>query len=223
MMRETKPTGEDMGNYHEGQRQLQDQFDSRRLADRLEQTIVHDTITPDDRDFIERRDFFFLSTVDAEGQPTCSFKGGPRGFVKVVDERTIAFPSYDGNGMFLSMGNLLANPRVGMLFIDFEKPNRLRLNGTASIDHHDPLIKDFHEAQFVIRVTVKQLFPNCPRYIPRFRRVEDSPYVPAPGRATPFPNWKQIDFIRDSLPETDLKTVDELPVITIEEFVASIK
>jgi predicted pyridoxine 5'-phosphate oxidase superfamily flavin-nucleotide-binding protein len=212
-----------MSSYHEGQRQLQDRFDSRRLADRLDQTIIHDTITPDDRAFIESREFFFLSTVDAEGQPNCSFKGGPAGFVKVMDERTIAFPSYDGNGMFLSMGNLLANPRVGILFIDFERPSRLRLNGTASIDHDDPLIGEFHEAQFVVRVTVKQIFPNCPRYIPRLQRVEDSPYVPRPDRDTPFPNWKQIDFVRDTLPAKDLSRVSELPPITIEEFVASIK
>ena len=121
------------------------------------------------------------------------------------------------------MGNLTAHPRVGILFIDFERPNRLRLNGTASIDHDDPLIDAYHEAQFIVRVTVRQMFPNCPRYIPRFRRVEDSPHVPKAGCETPFANWKQIDFVRDALPENDLKKVDELPAITIEEFLASIK
>ena len=211
-----------MSSFHEGQRRLQDKFDSRRLADRLDQTILHDVITPDEAAFIASRDFFFLATVDGQGQPQCSFKGGPAGFVKVVDEQTVAFPCYDGNGMFMSMGNLLANPQLGLLFIDFEKPNRLRLNGTASIVDNDPLLAEYHEAQFVVRVTVKQLFPNCPRYIPRFARVEASPYVPKPGSETPFANWKQIDFIRDALPGKDLQKVEQLPTITIEDFIASI-
>lgn len=212
-----------MSMFHDGQRSLQDKFDSRRLADRLEQTIIHDTITPDDAAFIASRDFFFLATVDGSGQPQCSFKGGAPGFVKVIDEQTIAFPCYDGNGMFMSMGNLLANPQLGLLFIDFEKPNRLRLNGTASILDDDPLLRDYHEAQFVVRVTVKQLFPNCPRYVPRLARVETSPYVPQAGCETPFANWKQIDFIRDALPAKDLAVAEQLPAITIEDFVASIK
>lgn len=212
-----------MSMFHEGQRSLQDQFDSRRLADRLEETIIHDRITPEDAAFITGRDFFFLATVDGSGQPQCSYKGGAPGFVKVVDEQTIAFPSYDGNGMFMSMGNLLANPQLGLLFIDFETPNRLRLNGVATIVENDPLLADYHEAQFIVRITVKQLFPNCPRYIPRFSRVEASPYVPQAGCETPFANWKQIDFIRDALPADDLKAVEQLPAITIEDFVASIK
>ncbi len=212
-----------MSSFHEGQRQLQDRFDTRRLADRLDQTILHDVISPDDKAFIESRDFFFISTVDASGQPTCSFKAGPAGFVRVLDEKTIAFPSFDGNGMFMSTGNLLANPKLGILFIDFERPNRLRFNGTATIDLDDPLRSEWHEAQFVVRVSAGQLFPNCPRYIPRFTRVADSPNIPQPGRETPVANWKQIDFIRDSLPAGDLKVVEALPVITIEDFIASIK
>ena len=173
--------------------------------------------------FIEEPAFFFLSTVNESGHPTVSYKGGAPGFVRVLDPATLVFPSYDGNGMFLSMGNLLTHPRVGILFIDFERPNRLRLNGTASIDQDDPLMDAYHEAQFVVRVAVRQLFPNCPRYIPRFQRVDDSPHVPKAGCETPFANWKQIDFVRDALPEKDLKKVDELPAITIEEFLASIK
>lgn len=212
-----------MSTFHDGQRRLQDHFDTRRLADRLDQTVVHDVISDDDRAFIESRDFFFLSTVDADGQPTCSFKAGPAGFVQVIDERTIAFPSYDGNGMFMSMGNLLANPKLGILFIDFEKPNRLRFNGSATIDLDDPLRAQWHDAQFIVRVRASQLFPNCPRYIPRFQRLADSAHIPQPGRDAPFAEWKQIDFIRDSLPAADLAKVGELPTITIQDFIDSIK
>ena len=119
--------------YHEGSRRLQDRFDTRRLADRLEDVKVRDTIGPEDRAFIESMDMLFLATADEHGRPTCSYKGGDPGFVRVLDERTIAFPSYDGNGMFLSAGNVLVNPEVGLLFVSFERRRRLRLNGTASI------------------------------------------------------------------------------------------
>ena len=136
--------------FHQGSRQLQDKFDTRRLADRVGD-IVHDVIDDNDRAFIERMDMFFLATVDEQGHANCSYKGGEPGFVRVVDERTIAFPNYDGNGMYLSMGNLLANPHVGLLFLDFERQRRLRLNGTASVDPADPLTAQYPEAQFVVR------------------------------------------------------------------------
>src|SRR5439155_25386252 len=128
--------------YHAGSRQLQDRFDTRRLGDRLDERFLkRPVIDPNDRAFIEQMDMFFLATSDAEGRPQCSYKGGDPGFVRVLDEHTVAFPNYDGNGMYLSMGNLLVNPHVGMLFIDFtaKRPSRLRLNGIASIDEHDPL------------------------------------------------------------------------------------
>ena len=121
--------------YHRGSRRLQDRFDTRRLADRLDERFVQrGVIDADDRAFIERMDMFFLATADAEGRPQCSYKGGEPGFVRVLDEQTVAFPNYDGNGMYLSMGNVLVNPHVGMLFVDFtaERPSRLRLNGVAS-------------------------------------------------------------------------------------------
>src|SRR5438067_13788952 len=138
--------------YHEGSRRLQDRFDTRRLADKLDERFVQRrVIEADDRAFIEARDMFFLATADAEGRPQCSYKGGDPGFVKVLDEQTLAFPNYDGNGMYLSMGNLLVNPHVGMLFIDFvsERPSRLRLNGVASVDEQDALMGAYPEAPFV--------------------------------------------------------------------------
>src|SRR5215203_545501 len=115
------------GLYHEGNRRLQDAFDTRRLADRLEEVKVRDFIDEVDRAFIEGLDMFFLATADADGRPSCSYKGGDPGFVRVLDERTVAFPSYDGNGMFLTLGNALVNPAVGLLFICFERRRRLRL------------------------------------------------------------------------------------------------
>jgi predicted pyridoxine 5'-phosphate oxidase superfamily flavin-nucleotide-binding protein len=192
--------------YHAGSRRLQDRFDTRALADRLdEKFLARSVIDADDRAFIERMDMFFLATADANGAPQSSYKGGEPGFVRVLDERTIAFPNYDGNGMYLSMGNVLENPNLGMLFIDFvsARPSRLRLNGVASIDERDELLDHYLGAQFVVRVHATQVFPNCPRYIHRMALVERSRFVPRPDRQTPVPDWKRADWACDVLPAED--------------------
>ena len=190
--------------YHEGNRTLQDRFDTRRLADRLDEAIVGDWIDANDKAFIEHCDMFFLATADEQGRPNCSYKGGEPGFVRVVDEHTIAFPNYDGNGMYLSMGNLLANPHVGLLFIDFEMRHRMRLNGEASVDENDPLMAEYPEAQFIVRVRARQVFPNCPRYIHQYRLVERSRFVPKAGCETPVPGWKVSGLTAgDVLPAED--------------------
>jgi uncharacterized protein len=192
--------------YHESSRKLQERFDTRRLADRLEEKFLsRPTIDADDRAFIERMDMFFLATADAEGRPQCSYKGGDPGFVRVLDKDTVAFPNYDGNGMYLSMGNLLENPHVGMLFIDFvaARPSRLRLNGTARIDERDQLMSEYPGAQFIVRVRADQVFPNCPRYIHRMALVERSRFVPRADEETPVPEWKRSSWACDVLPEND--------------------
>ncbi len=186
--------------YNAGSRDLQDRFDTRRLADRLQERIVHDTLSDQDRAFLERMDMFFLATVDVDGKPQCSYKGGDPGFIRVVDERTIAFPIYDGNGMFLSAGNVLANPQVGLLFVDFVNQQRMRLNGIASVDPADPLLGEFPEAQLIVRVRATEVFPNCPRYVHKLAHVERSPYVQREGCQTPQPEWKSNDWVRDALP-----------------------
>src|SRR5918911_2295042 len=131
--------------YHDGNRRLQDRFDTRRLANRIDGRLVDDVIDANDKAFIESLDMFFLATADDQGRPNCSYKGGEPGFVRVLDEHTVAFPNYDGNGMYLSAGNVLVNPNVGMLFIDFERGRRLRLNGVASVDVDDRLMEHYPE------------------------------------------------------------------------------
>ena len=195
--------------YGDGARHFQTLFDTRGLADRAREIIVHHTVTGADRALIESAEFFFLATVDAQGQPQCSFKGGEPGFVRVVDDTTIAFPSYDGNGMFLSLGNIREARRVGLLFLNFERPARLRLNGTAEVYEQDPLLALYHEAQVVVRVRVGDVFVNCPRYVPTFQKVAPSPYVPRPGRPTPIPDWKRKQVLRDVLPERDKRRLAE--------------
>ena len=191
--------------YHRGNRELQDRFDTRRLADRLAGFSEERSkqISDDDRAFIEACDMFFLATADAEGRPNCSYKGGDPGFVRVVDEQTVAFPNYDGNGMYISVGNTRVNPHVGLLFVDFEGQNRLRLNGVASVDPGDPLLANYPGAQFVVRVRVRELFANCPRYIHRYKLVERSVYVPRVNSAPPIPDWKRSDWAREVLPASD--------------------
>ncbi len=174
-----------MSLYGPHQRELQDRFDTRRLADRLEERNLRTTIDADDRRFIEARDMFFLATADEEGIVQCSYKGGEPGFVRVLDERTIAFPSYDGNGMFLSLGNLSANPSVGLLFIDFEGQKRLRLSGRASIDEAASLLAEYERAQCIVRVVATHVFPNCPRYIHKLELVQRSRFVPQAGASHP--------------------------------------
>jgi uncharacterized protein len=189
--------------YHDASRRLQDRFDTRRIADRLEEKTVRDVIDEHDRAFIEARDMFFIATADAEGKPQSSYKGGFPGFVRVLDERTIAFPNYDGNGMYLTMGNLVVNPQVGLLFIDFEGRKRMRLNGIASVEENDPLLAEYPEAQFIVRVRATEVFPNCPRYIHEYKLVQRSRFVPKADCETPVPGWKTREWAHDALPEND--------------------
>ena len=194
--------------YHDGSLHLQDHFDTRRLADRIEERLMRSTIGDDERAFIERLDMFFLATADAAGRPQCSYKGGDPGFVRVLDEHTLAFPSFDGNGMYLSLGNVRVNPHVGLLFIDFRarRPSRLRVNGIASSDESDPLLAEYPRAQLVVRVRATEVFPNCSRYIHRMELAERSRFIPRAGREAPIPDWKRAEWAVDVLPAGDPAT-----------------
>ena len=189
--------------YHPGMRQLQDRCDTRLLADRLDEKLARAAFTVDDRAFIESRPLFFLATADAAGRPDCSYKGGAPGFVRVTAGDELAFPSYDGNGMFRSLGNVLVNPAVALLFIDFERPSRLRVNGSARVVDDDPLLASHPGAQFIVRVHAARIFPNCPRYIHRMAIAEPSPYVPRAGYTPPIPKWKRFDDFADVLARDD--------------------
>ena len=183
--------------YHEGNRRLQDAFDSRRISDRLEEKLTRTAFTDDDKASIEAAIFFFIATADAEGRPDCSFKGGMPGFVRVTGPSQLAFPDYDGNGMFKSLGNLLVNANVGLLFIDMQKPRRLRVNGTATMNREDPLMAQTVGAQMIVRVNARAIFPNCPRYIPQFALAAPSIYAPRADCDFPEPKWKEFADFKD--------------------------
>ena len=194
----------DESMYHEGMRQLQDARDTRRIADRLEKVILRTAFTDQDRAFIQRCPMLFVATADAQGRPDCSYKGGMPGFVRVLDERTLALPDYDGNGMYRSWGNVLVNPNVGLLFIDFENQKRLRVSATATISADDPLRAEYPGSVFIVRMAAQRIFPVCPRYIHKMQLVELSAYVPKADYEPPVPAWKTFAEFRDALPARDL-------------------
>lgn len=187
--------------FHEGNRQLQDQFGSRALADRLVERLKRAEFNADDAKFIAAQSFFFLATADAEGRPDCSFKGGAPGFCQVLAPDLLVFPDYDGNGMFKSLGNIVANPQVGLLFITMgEKPQRLRVNGRAEVVADHPMMTAMPGAQLIVRVTPEAIFPNCPRYIPDLATGTPSKFAPLPGTPPVEPSWKTFPDYSDVVP-----------------------
>ncbi len=205
--------------YTDAQRDMQARFGTEKLAQTVQNAIVWDVIESPNTEFIESRDFFFLSTVDGEGRPTVSYKGGPPGVCHVVDEKTLIFPAYDGNGMFKSMGNAAETGKVGLLFIDFETPNRVRVQGQATVSTDDPELARYPGAKMIVRVAVESCFLNCARYIHKHQRVEASPYVPDAEGKQPHPSWKRIDFVQEALPEDDRNRTAAEGEITMDDYV----
>lgn len=205
--------------YSDAQRKIQADQDSENLAGAMAATIVFDELQEDHSDFIASRDYFFLSSVNAEGEPTVSYKGGPVGLVQVLSPKKLAFPSYDGNGMFYSMGNVAEAGKIGMLFIDMETPHRVRVQGTAKVSKDPDLMQRFPGANMVVEVDVTSAFINCARYIHKHQRLETSKYVPDEKGDQPFPSWKRIDLLQDALPGKDAGGADEAGgLITIEQY-----
>jgi predicted pyridoxine 5'-phosphate oxidase superfamily flavin-nucleotide-binding protein len=203
-------------------RTLQMAFDTRALADRVEAVALKPEIDDSAKAFIESRDMFFLSTIDHMGRPTVSYKGGVPGFVRVVDQNTLMFPSYDGNGMYLSMGNISGNAEIGMLFIDFERPFRLRAQGRAELILSGDDVKAFKEAEMVVKVAIHEVWMNCTRYVHRYKKIESSRYAPGVEDETPFCEWKRIDAIQDVVRPAEREKVQQLGTTTVEEWMGKV-
>ena len=206
--------------YTDAHRALQAEFGTTKLADRLDTDWVHETVREDEAAFIGSRDFFFLSTVDPDGMPTVSYKGGGPGFVTVVDAATLAFPGYDGNGMFYSMGNIEGQAKVGLLFIDFETPHRVRVQGHARMLRDDPLMAGYKEAKYLVKVEVTKIWVNCPRYIHKHQRIGLNKYVPPPGKETPLAAWKRLELAGDVISDEDKARVAKEGRLEVSEYQA---
>jgi predicted pyridoxine 5'-phosphate oxidase superfamily flavin-nucleotide-binding protein len=208
-----------MSLYGDSHRALHEQFDSQRMATLLE-TMDTDEVQPQHKAFIESRDMFWLATVDQEGRPQCQYKGGAPGFIRVIDPQTVVFPSYDGNGRYHSMGNISATGQVGLLFLDFESPNRLRLQGEATVSADDPLLAEYKDAELIVRIHVTHVIINCPRYIHKMKRVEQAQTVPVADKPTPFAQWKRIDVVQEALPAKDQGRAEQSGgLITMDQWV----
>lgn len=189
--------------FHAGNRELQDRYDGRRVADTLEARRRTDAFLPEHVAMIEAAACFFLATA-AEGAVDCSFKGGPPGFIRVTGPAELEFPDYDGNSMYLSLGNILQSPAIGMLFVPFDgRSLRLRLRGRARLVEDAARLAAIPGARRLVRVAVTDIFPNCPRYIPDLASGTPSPYLPAADGTALAPEWKGRDYIRPILPQDD--------------------
>lgn len=209
--------------YSKEHRVLQTQFGTSKMADRIAELASHNEFNDDAKGFIAHSAMFFLTTINDKGEPTVSYKGGDVGFVKVLDSTTLIFPNYDGNGMFLSMGNIIGNPQIGMLFISFETPHRIRVQGTASVSQDPTLLAHYKEADIVVTVKLTELWQNCPRYIPKYEKIRDSRYVPRADCETPLAEWKRVDLLQDVLPVDDLAKAQAKGTIDIVEWIGKIQ
>jgi hypothetical protein len=209
--------------YTSSQRRLQDEFETRRLADRLLEAIITPELSPQQTEFIHGRNMFFLSTVDEDGFPSCSYKGGLPGFVRVPEPRTLVFPAYDGNGMFMSLGNIEACAKVGLLFIDFQTPRRMRVRGEARLLRDGPMLKSYPGAKAAVEVAIERVWQNCPRYVHRMQLVEQSPYVPRKDGSAQLAMWKRIDIVQDVLTEADRAEAANVGLITPEDYEARVE
>ena len=194
--------------FGEGARALQDEFDSRRLAEALQTFAVHEALTDEDVELIRSQSTVWVSTVDADGWPDVSYKGGDVGFVEVVDPTELRIPSYDGNGMWRTLGNVDDTGRVALLFIDTDRPWRMRVQGTARVSTDPADVERHRGAQAVLIVTVERTFPNCGRYI--HTGGEISKFAPRLDHDPPIPDWKRIEAIRPVLPQRDQEALEHL-------------
>ena len=198
-----------MSFFTKSQSSLQKKYRGEKVADRLLQHRVYKTISPEYQEFIESSHFFFIasgghSTID------CSIKAGDPGFVKVFSPTQVCWADYDGNRMYRTLGNILEQPMVSLLFVDFVEPTKkatakrtvkLRIIGEATIDDSPEALVLFHGSKRVVKLKVDHVFPNCPRYLPSMEFKESSLYTPRVDYNPPKPEWKTRNYIIDVLDE----------------------
>lgn len=166
----------------EGERYVQAVMGSTERADRFYRDQMLDHLNPMMREFIARQEMLFIATADARGECDSSFRAGPPGFVHVIDEWTLVYPEYRGNGVFASAGNVIQNPHIGLMFLDFQHDRiGLHVNGRVKIMEDErlrPHIPDLplpqtpgQRAQMWMMVQVEEAYIHCRKHIPHLRKV----------------------------------------------------
>jgi predicted pyridoxine 5'-phosphate oxidase superfamily flavin-nucleotide-binding protein len=204
--------------YTSTQRRLQEEFGARSLADRVMESIVTEELGEHHVSFITARNMFFLATVDENGFPSCSYKGKAPGFVRVLNPATVVFPNYDGNGMYMSQGNIEATAKVGLLFINYEVPQRMRLRGTAKLHRQGALVKSYPGAITVTEISIERVWLNCARYVHRMIPKELSAFLPRDDGTYRLAPWKRIHELQSVISEKERKEAESLGLITAEEY-----
>lgn len=162
--------------FHNGEQQAQQRWNTADIWDEArKQRLLWDAIPEEFHARIEAAPFFFLATSDDQGNCDCSFKGGGPGLIKIIDQRHFAFPDFSGNGAFMSLGNILVNPKVGCLFIDFNDGARLRVNGKARIVEGYEAADLFPNQERAVLISIERVVPNCSAHIPRLHFAQDHP------------------------------------------------
>lgn len=170
------PSDPGYGVFHEGELQAHQRYGVSWLTRGLSNNVRR-VLTPALVQFLESQPFFFLATANAQGDCDCSFRGrqhqrphDPEPLLLSPDEHTLLFPDYPGNNFFNSIGNILVNPKAGLLFVDFQNAIRVRINGLATV-HDTPgtYRETWPTAARLIEIAVQQIYPNCSARIPSMR------------------------------------------------------
>lgn len=177
--------------YTGGSRRLQRLFGTEQLAAHLARRYVLDQLEIAHQTWIRGADAVYVATVDSRGHPECSYKGGLPGFIQVPDSRTLEIPSYNGNGMYRTLGNAAAQAWIGLLFLFPDEPAKLRVNGVCAVLTDPAALATHTGAEAVLRVGVREVFENCPRYLHDPAAGKYSVHCPRPDYQPPDADWKQ--------------------------------
>ena len=170
----------------QGERELQKKHNTVNSAHSFYNSQVLDFLNPEMQKFIEGQEMVFLSTSDSKGECDASFRAGPNGFIKVLDNKTLIFPEFKGNGVMASLGNISENPQIGLMFIDFFQSSiGLHVNGKAEIITEkeasklvNPLDKaeaekdGQHKTKLWIKIEVEEAYIHCSKHIPRLQKQD---------------------------------------------------
>ena len=169
-----------------GEHNLQKKFETEKRALAFYNSQLLNHLNPEMRQFISEQEMVFISTSDSKGECDASFRAGDAGFVTVLDEKTLIFPEYRGNGVLASMGNISENPHIGMFFVDFYQNSiGLHVNGKAEILSNEEFKADPDLSRKIelspkklgsrkpiswVKVDVEEAYIHCSKHIPLMQK-----------------------------------------------------